>query len=84
MPVGMIDIRKFPRAFKTDSEERGVFLHEHDDWASPAEVKELLLDAEFYSDKDGPDYCSKGLIQSAKATVRYCKVALGMTTNEKR
>lgn len=74
----MIDIRKFPPYFVSDSMGRGVFKPESDDFASEEQVRILLSDAEFYADKYGPDECPPGLKPSAKATIRHCKKALGL------
>lgn len=40
---------------------------------STAQIKCLLSDAEFYSDRWGPDECPPGLKASAKATVAAIK-----------
>ena len=40
-------------------------------------LRELLDDAEFYAHPSGPDACGKGLIMSAKATVRAIRDVIG-------
>jgi hypothetical protein len=40
-------------------------------------LAELLDDAEHYAHPSGPDACGKGLIASAKATVRAIRDAIG-------
>lgn len=36
---------------------------------TPAQISALKSDAEFYSHRDGPDECPRGLVSSAKATL---------------
>ena len=73
---GLIDFAKFPKYFTRDSIERGIFEPEQDRWATPDQIRALLSDAEFYSDRWGPDQCPPGLIPSARAVVKHCKAAL--------
>lgn len=74
----LIDITKFPPYFMGDSIERQIFMPESETHATEDQIRELLADAEFYADPNGPDQCPPGLFASAKATIRHCKRALGI------
>ena len=77
-PAGKIDTSKLPNYLTTDSFDRGIFQPEHGDYCTPAQLRDLLADAEFYTDKWGPDECPPGLKQSAAAVVRHCRRLLGI------
>ena len=73
---GMLNWSKFPPYFTGDSIDRGIFTPEQDQFASPEQIRALLADAEFYSDRWGPDECPPGLVPSARAVVKHCRRAL--------
>lgn len=75
-PGPWVDWRKFPPYFTGDSIERGIFKPETDTHASAEQISALLSDAEYYTDKHGPDMCPAGLIPSARAVVKHCRRAL--------
>lgn len=69
----MFDITKLPPYFTGDSEERGIFKHDSDTHCTEAELRALLSDAKFYTDRDGPDQRPPGLKPSARAVIKHCR-----------
>jgi hypothetical protein len=55
--------------FTQDSIERQIFKPESEMHATREQLRDLLDDAKFYSDANGPDECPDGLIPSAKRVV---------------
>lgn len=77
--AGLIDWRKFPPYFTQDSIERGIFKPESETHATPAQIRSLLSDAEYYADSLGPDQCPAGLVPSARRVIEHCRRALNGT-----
>lgn len=64
------DWTKLPRVFVDDSLERFIFEPKDDRWATRDELMSLRRDAEFYTDRWGPDECPRGLKASARAVLK--------------
>lgn len=73
----LIDWTKLPPKFTNDSAEREIFKPETDTHATVAQLRSLLLDAEYYTDALGPDQCPPGLVASARATVKALRRMFG-------
>jgi hypothetical protein len=63
--------RLLPTPSEVKSTKRNVWISLNDPCTA-----ELLSDAEYYAGPGGPDNCSKGLIASARATMRAIHAAL--------
>lgn len=70
--------RVLPTPTVIKSTKRNVWIDLNDPCTA-----ELLDDAEYYAGPGGPDNCSRGLVASARATVRAIKAAQESGRSEK-
>jgi hypothetical protein len=69
----LIDITKLPPYFTSDSEARGIFKPRSETHCTEKQLRALLSDAEYYTDRLGPDECPEGLKPSARAVIKHCR-----------